>query len=159
MLSRPCKPEVWGVIIMNVSLRSLGVSAAALVVLGAPADAWRAKNMHDVFRVSEDVIEVVSQPGSGPGHFWCAIADFAIRQDRKPANMPIYLQAPIGPSVGKPGYKAVRFSYTDPGNAGERRKVFQNFYTVKEIGASRKAGAAIQQCANQLETPIDWPKR
>jgi len=144
---------------MNVFLRNLVLSAAALVVLGAPADAWRARNMHDVFRVSEDVIEVVSQPGSGPGHFWCAVADFAIRQDEKPANLPIYLHTPIGPSVGKPGYKAVRFSYTDPGNTGEPPKVFQLFYSAKEVGTKWKAGVAVQHCANGLEAPIDWPKR
>lgn len=144
---------------MNVFLRNFCLSAAALVVLGQPAAAWRAKNMHEVFRVSEDVIEVVSQPGSGPAQFWCAIADFAIRQDRKPANLPIYLQAPIGPSVGKPGYKAVRFSYTYPGATATQRSSVLSLYTVKEVGATRKAGVAVQQCANGLEAPIDWPKR
>ena len=144
----------------HLSKQALANGSLALVFLGLvvaqPAQAWRAKNLHDVYQISEGVYEVVSEPGSGPQHFWCAIADYALRKDRKSSSDFIYLLTPIGASVTKPGWKSVQFGYEVDADSDPS---VHNRYSITKVGSFGKVGLAIQFCANGLETPIDWPKR
>ena len=138
---------------MTSVFNSVALVATAITVMAQPASAWRASNWHDVYPLGDGVIEVVSEPGSGPAQFWCAVADYALKQDRVASNQRIYVQQPIGPSVNKPGYKAVRFSYTAPEGVDTSKSWTQSFRTP---GKNKTAAAAVQYCRDDVGEGIDW---
>lgn len=135
----------------SVTLASLTFAFAA-----PPVGAWKAKNLHQVHEISDGVYEVVIEPGSGATQLWCAIADYAIRKEGKAASQPIYLHAPVGASLRNTKEKAAQFAYQS--EIPLPTKLFSR-YSVKKVGSSHTAGAAIQNCANGIEAAVDWPKR
>lgn len=120
-----------------------GLLALVLTFFAASADAWRAKNWHQVNQVSPTVFEVVGQPGSGAAEYWCGAGDYVRHLLRLPAVQRVYIWRAIGPSVGQPGRKAVQFSLSPP-----EAKVAPPGYSlsVKAVGDSLTAAAAFQYC-------------
>lgn len=124
--------------------RKLGVAlVAGLLLVPAVASAWRAHNRHEVFPIGNGVYEVLSRPGSGPADFWCAIGDYAIRQDRVAANQRVYIWRAIGASVTRDGYKAVQFAYRPPKGADTSTGLS---LTVKRAGDNLNASFARSYC-------------
>jgi len=138
---------------MKTGVKTLVLAAISVSVLAQQALAWRASNWHDVYPLGNGVYEVVSEPGSGPVQFWCAIADYALRQDRVAANQRIYVHEPVGPSVNKPGYKAVRFSYVAPAGADTSKSWS---ISVDRPGKNLSAAAAVQYCRDEREDAYEW---
>ncbi|SFT67322.1 hypothetical protein SAMN05216236_10543 [Sedimentitalea nanhaiensis] len=91
--------------------------AAAVVVSPTWASAWWAINRHEVFPVSDGVYEVVGRVGSAAWDYWCGAGDFAQRVMGVPAAERIYIWRGIGPSVTRPGRKAVQFALSPPPGA------------------------------------------
>ncbi len=124
-----------------------GILALTPMIFAASAEAWRAKNWHQVNVVSPTVFEVVGQPGSGAADFWCGAGDYVRHFLRKPAVQPVYIWRAIGPSIGQgggqSGRKAVQFSLSPPAT-----KIEPNGYSlsVKAVGDKLTASAAYQYC-------------
>lgn len=138
---------------MTTDLKSLALAVTAISVLAQPALAWRASNWHDVYPLGSGVIEVISEPGSGPAQFWCAVADYALKQDRVAANQRIYVSQTIGPAVNKPGYRAVQFSYDAPAGADTSKSWS---LSIRRPGKNLTAAAAVQYCRDELEGEYEW---
>ena len=115
----------------------------ALVLLPAAALPWRAWNRHEVLPVGNGVYEVVSRIGSGAQDYWCAIGDYAIRQDRVAATQRIYVWQAIGPSETRPNRKGVQFAYRPP--AGSNTETGYSL-TVRQVGDNLNAATARQYC-------------
>jgi hypothetical protein len=120
----------------------MALVCVALAVPGS-ALAWYAYNRHEVLPVSEGVFEVVGRPGSGAVDYWCAAGDFSISQVRTKANQRVYVWKAIGPSVNRPGKKAVQFAYGPPegGDTSDSYSV-----SVKRPGENMSASFAKQYC-------------
>ncbi|MHA6262459.1 hypothetical protein ACXYMO_04590 [Arenibacterium sp. CAU 1754] len=116
---------------------------AAVAVAPASSSAWRALNRHEVFPVSKGVFEVVSLVGSGAQDYWCGAGDYAISQLRVRGNQRIYIWGAIGPSVNRPGKKAVQFSLTPPPNVDLEPRLTMS---VKAVGDNMRAAMALQYC-------------
>lgn len=138
---------------MKTGVKTLVLATISVSVLAQQAMAWRASNHHDVYPLGGGVYEVVSEPGSGPVQFWCAIADYALRQDRVAANQRIYVHTPAGPSVRKPGYKAVQFAYVAPAGSDTSKSWS---ISVDRPGKNLLAAAAVQYCRDELEGDYEW---
>jgi hypothetical protein len=120
-----------------------GILALTPMIFAASAEAWQAKNWHQVYPVSPTVFEVVGQAGSGAADYWCGAGDYVRHSLRMPAVQRVYIWRGIGPSVGKSGRKAVQFSLNPPGD-----KVAPPGYSlsVKAVGDNLTAAAAFQYC-------------
>lgn len=124
--------------------KKLGIALiTGLLLVPAVASAWRAQNRHEVFAIGDGVYEVLSRPGSGPADFWCAIGDYAVRQDRAAATQRIYIWRPIGASVTRGGYKAVQFAYRAPKGADTSTGLS---LTVRRAGDNLSASFARNYC-------------
>ncbi|MFK7752811.1 MAG: hypothetical protein AB8B51_09690 [Sedimentitalea sp.] len=97
---------------MTLFLR--GFLMCAVVLMPNWAGAWRAINQHEVFDVAPGVFEVVSRVGAGPSDYWCGAGDYVRRSIGAASNQRIYLYKAIGPSVARPGKKAVQFALSPP---------------------------------------------
>ncbi|WP_229864296.1 hypothetical protein [Seohaeicola zhoushanensis] len=128
--------------------------AAALALAPAWAGAWRATNWHEVLPVSNGVYEVVARVGSGPADYWCGAGEYFSSQLGVPATQRIYVWRGIGPSVNRPGRKAVQFSLTPPPGADLRQRLTLD---VKEPGDSINAAMAKQYCYNRDNDFFIWP--
>ena len=100
-------------------------------------------NRHEVFPVSDTVWEVVSEVGSSAADYWCGAGDFAQRVLGTPAAQRIYIWKAIGPSVTRPGRKAVQFSLTPPPGADTSTGYS---LTVRRAGDNLARHAAVQYC-------------
>lgn len=118
-------------------------TALAMAVMPSAGSAWRAWNQHDVYPVSEGVFEVVSEVGSGATDFWCGAGDYAYRALRTKGVQRVYIWRAIGPSVTKPGKKAVQFSLTPPSGADTSSRIS---LSVKAVGDNLRAAMAQQYC-------------
>lgn len=116
---------------------------AALAAVPSSASAWRAFNSHDVYPLSDGVFEVVSEVGSGAADYWCGAGDFAYRGVGAAAAQRVYIWRAIGPSVTRPGRKAVQFSLTPPPGADTDPKLT---LSVRAVGDNLRAAAAQQYC-------------
>lgn len=134
-------------------MRVFGLAlSAALLALPSLALSWRAWNQHEVFPVSKGVYEVLSRPGSGPADFWCGIGDFATSQLGVKATQRLYIWRGIGPSVTRPGYKAVQFALSAPKGADTSTPLT---LSVKRVGDNLTAAAARQYCYGGRFDPFD----
>jgi hypothetical protein len=111
-------------------------------------------NRHEVFPVSNTVWEVVSEVGSSAADYWCGAGDFAQRVLGTPAADRIYIWRGIGPSVNRPGKKAVQFSLTPPAGANTSPRLS---LSVKEAGDNLARHAAVQYCY-QYSGPEIWER-
>ncbi|KIC07798.1 hypothetical protein RA19_21975 [Leisingera sp. ANG-M1] len=127
--------------------RLLSGMLALAVALPVPASAWRAINRHEVLPVSEGVWEVVARVGTGAQDYWCGIGDFAIRQLRAPVNQRIYVWRGVGPSVNRPGKKAVQFAFGAPPGADTSSRISLN---VREPGDNLRVTSAQTYCYDRL---------
>ena len=132
-------------------LTALTVAAALALAPGWSA-AWRAMNRQEVLPVSNSVFEVVARAGSGPADFWCAAGDYAYRGLGTPAVQRVYVWRGIGPSVNRPGYKAMQFSLTPPPGADTSPSLT---LSLRRIGDNLRAASAQQYCYSELEDR-DW---
>ncbi len=125
------------------SILFAGILALTPMIFAASAEAWRARNWLQVYPVSPTVFEVVGQTGSWAAEYWCGAGDYVRHSLRMPAVQRVYIWRGIGPSVNKPGRKAVQFSMNPPGD-----KVVPPGYSlsVKAVGDSLTAAAAFQYC-------------
>ncbi|MBQ4826275.1 hypothetical protein J4729_17200 [Leisingera sp. HS039] len=130
-----------------------GMLALALAV-PMPASAWRAINRHEVLPVSEGVWEVVARVGTGAQDYWCGIGDFAIRQLRAPVNQRIYVWRGVGPSVNRPGRKAVQFAFGLPPGVPDRSSSLS--LNVREAGDNLHVSAAQTYCYDRLPGRDRW---
>ncbi len=126
-------------------MRRSGFFAASLLLLCLPgaAMAWLALNRHEVSQLSGGVFEVVARPGSGAADYWCGAGDYALSVLRTSATQKVYLWAARGPSVSRPGAKAVQFSLSVP-PSGPAPQSYS--LSVKAVGDSLTAAAARQYC-------------
>ncbi|PJE34715.1 hypothetical protein CVM52_20860 [Pseudooceanicola lipolyticus] len=124
----------------HITTLTIGAALALLPTLGS---AWTAYNRHEVVPLGDGVFEVVSEVGSGPTDFWCGAGDYAYRQMRAAAVQRLYLWRAIGPSVSRPGRKAVQFSLTPPPGA-DLQPGFA--LSMNDVGDNLRAGAAQQYC-------------
>ena len=120
-----------------------GALGATLILIPMTAQAWWAWNRHEVLPVSDGVFEVVSRVGSGAQQFWCGAGDFVYRGLGLPNNQRVYIWKAIGPSVNRPGKKAVQFSTTAPPGANTTPGYS---LSVKAVGDNLQAVAAQQYC-------------
>jgi hypothetical protein len=119
---------------------------AVLAMVPGWGAAWRALNWHEVFPISETEFEVVSRVGSGAADFWCGAGDFARSKLGAGATQRIYIWRAIGPSVTRPGKKAVQFSFSPPPGAN----VTPGYsLSVKAVGDNLTSAAAFQYCLGQ----------
>ncbi|OED47018.1 hypothetical protein AB838_17135 [Rhodobacteraceae bacterium (ex Bugula neritina AB1)] len=126
----------------------------AILVAPVPASAWRAINRNEVLPVSEGVWEVVARSRSGAQDYWCSIADFAIRQLRAPVNQRIYVWRGEGPSVGRPGRKAVQFAFGLPPGVPDRSGSLS--LNIREAGDSLRVTSAQNYCYDRLPGRDRW---
>ena len=128
---------------LKKSLLTTGALVLTTAIFSVPADAWRARNLHQVNVVSPTVFEVVGRPGSGAADYWCGAGDYVRHLLRMPAVQRVYIWRAIGPSVGQSGRKAVQFSLSPP-----EAKVAPPGYSlsVKAVGDSLTAASAFQYC-------------
>ena len=122
---------------------ALAAVAASAALFPMTADAWRALNRHEVYPLSNGAFEVVSEVGSGAQDFWCGAGDFAYRGLGAASAQRVYISRAIGPSVAKPGYKAVQFSLVAPQGAGTDPALT---LSVRDVGDNMRAAAAQQYC-------------
>lgn len=116
---------------------------STLVTTPGWAAAWRAINLHEVLPVSDGVFEVVNRVGSGAADYWCAAGDYARQVIGTAATQRIYIWHAIGPSVTRPGKKAVQFSLSPP--PGDPVSPGYSL-SVKATGDSLTSAAARQYC-------------
>ncbi|WP_146344051.1 hypothetical protein [Falsiphaeobacter marinintestinus] len=136
---------------MTSTIRNVALAACAAIVAGPEmALAWRAWNRHEVLPVSEGVYEVVAEVGYGTGarDYWCGIGDFAIRVLGTSAIQRIYIWAPEGPSVNRPGKKAVQFALQPPEGADTSTQLS---LTVRRAGDNMNAASAQNYCYDNIE--------
>lgn len=128
--------------------------AAFLAVIPTWGSAWWAINRLEVFPVSETVWEVVAGVGTSAADFWCGAGDFAQRVMGVPAAARIYIWKPIGPSVTRPGRKAVQFSMSPPAGADTSTGYS---LTVKRAGDNLARHTAVWYCY-QYDGPAIWER-
>ncbi|MFD3189428.1 hypothetical protein ACFMPD_04030 [Sedimentitalea sp. HM32M-2] len=131
------------------------VLAGILALSPTWASAWWAMNRHEVFPVSDGVYEVVARVGSSASDFWCGAGDFAQRVIGLPAAERIYIWRGIGPSVNRPGRKAVQFALTPPPGADTTASLT---LSVKAVGDNLARHAAVQYCYQHDGDDI-WRRR
>ncbi|CUH98091.1 hypothetical protein PNH50_12180 [Leisingera aquaemixtae] len=139
-----------------MSIKKLWLPGLLALVLAVPvpASAWRAINRNEVLPVSEGVWEVVARSRSGAQDYWCSIADFAIRQLRAPVNQRIYVWRGEGPSVNRPGRKAVQFAFGLPPGVPDRSGSLS--LNVRQAGDSLRVTAAQTYCYDRLPGRDRW---
>ncbi|WP_233145712.1 hypothetical protein [Phaeobacter sp. 22II1-1F12B] len=132
----------------------VALTCASLILIPEAGQAWRSFNRQEVLPVSEGVFEVVNDVASSAADFWCSAGDYAYREMRTEAVQRVYIWRGIGPSVNRPGKKAVQFSLTPPEGVST-----EPGYTlsVKAEGDNMRAGSAQQYCfGNGPEDPGIW---
>lgn len=125
----------------------LSILATAALLLPAVASAWTAWNRLEVQPLKNGVYEVISDVGSGPVQFWCGAGDYGMRVLGAGATQRIYIWEAIGPSVTRPGRKAVQFSLTPPPGADTSTGYS---LTVKRAGDNITAAMAQNYCYDRL---------
>ncbi len=121
------------------------VLSAVLVLIPGWVMAYRAINWHEVYPVSRTVFEVVGRVGSGATDYWCGAGDYVRNALGDTSVRRIYIWRGIGPSVNKPGFKAVQFALTPPENADTSPGYS---LSVKAVGDNLTSIAAFQYCLN-----------
>ncbi|WP_424986493.1 hypothetical protein [Microbulbifer sp. S227A] len=134
---------------MKMAIRAAAV--ACLAIVPTWGSAWWAFNRLEVFPVSETVWEVVAGVGTSAADYWCGAGDFAQRVLGVSATSRIYIWKPVGPSVNRPGKKAVQFSMSPPPGADTSTGYS---LTVKRAGDNLARHAAVQYCYQFDETDI-----
>lgn len=141
--------------------RRVTFALAALVALAptlvpATAEAWRARNHHQVNPVSPTVFEVIGRPGSGAADYWCGAGDYVRHALRMPAVQRVYIWRQIGQSVTNPGRKSVQFSLNPP---KERVEAPKYSLSVKAVGDNLTAAFAFQYCLDddRFDRFPRWP--
>ncbi len=129
---------------------------AMLVAVPGAAQAWRAMNGHEVQPLGDGVYEVVGRVGSGAADYWCGIGDFGRMVLDLPAAQRIYVWRPVGPSVVRPGRKAVHFALTAPPGA-ETEGGYS--LTVRRAGKNLNAAMARQYCYGGRFDAFPWRLR
>ncbi len=119
------------------------ILAGLIAVIPTWAAAWWAFNRHEVFPVSETSWEVVARVGTSAADYWCGAGDFAQRVMGVPAASRIYIWKAVGPSVNRPGKKAVQFSLSPPPGADTTTGYS---LSVKRAGDNLARHAAVQYC-------------
>jgi len=127
--------------------------AALLIVLPGAALAWRAVNGHEVQPLGGGVYEVVGRVGSGAADYWCGIGDFATVVLGVAVVQRIYVWRPVGPSVVRPGRKAVHFALSPPPGA-ETATGYS--LTVRRAGENLSAAIARQYCHDSRFDEFPW---
>ncbi|WP_146344482.1 hypothetical protein [Falsiphaeobacter marinintestinus] len=131
------------------NVKSIAAVCLSLAVfVPSAALSWRAWNRHEVLPVSNGVYEVVSEVGYGTGatDYWCGIGDYAQRQLRAGATQRIYIWKAVGPSVNRPGRKAVQFSLSAPSGANTSPGYS---VSVKRVGDNMTVSMAQNYCQDQ----------
>lgn len=141
---------------MRKSTRIAAFALALFPLLASSALAWRAWNRHEVLPVSDGVFEVVAEVGSSATSFWCGAGDYAQRQLRAPAAQRIYIWLPVGPSVNRPGRKAVQFSLSAPPGADTTPGMS---VTVNRAGDNMRTASAQAYCYDRLADNLYLPAR
>ncbi|MEY8829005.1 hypothetical protein AB9K34_11415 [Sedimentitalea sp. XS_ASV28] len=124
---------------------------ACLACLPSWGAAWWSFNRLEVFPVSETAWEVVAGVGTGAADYWCGAGDFAQRVLGVSAASRIYIWKSEGPSVNRPGRKAVQFSMSPPSGADTSTGYS---LSVKRAGDNLARHAAVQYCYQFDESDI-----
>lgn len=134
-------------------MRRLLTLAAALAAMPGLALAWDARNGHEVHDLGHGVFEVVGRPGSGAQDYWCGAGDYAISALRVQATQRIFIWRAIGPSVSRPGHKAVQFALSAPEGADTSTGIS---LTVRRAGDNLSAAMAQQYCFGSRFDAYPW---
>jgi hypothetical protein len=131
------------------------VLSAVLVLIPGLGMAYRAINWHEVYPVSNTVFEVVGRVGSGAADYWCGAADYVRSALGDTSLRRIYIWRGIGPSVAKPGFKAVQFALAPPENADTTPGLT---LSVKAVGDNLTSIAAFQYCLSddRFDPFVPW---
>ncbi|MBI6629868.1 hypothetical protein [Pontibaca salina] len=125
-------------------MRYVALSALLLAISWSSAAlAWRAVNRQEVFALPQGGFEVLSRPGAGPAQFWCAAGDYARRVLNTAAVQRLYIQRGVGPSVTRPGTKAVQFALNPPPGAATEHGYS---LSIDAVGYNLTSAAAHQFC-------------
>lgn len=133
-------------------MRCLIYAAALLALLPLSAQAFTAKNRHNVAAIDAAVFEVVGRPGSGARDFWCAAGEYAHRSLRARSNARIYLVSGRQNSASQPGRTAVRFTLS-PEAAGITPISPQLVLNVTTPGDNLSVAASREYCALNISRP------
>ena len=126
-------------------MRYVALCVLVFSILSASAAlAWRAVNRQEVFALSQDVFEVLSRPGAGPAQFWCAAGDYARRVLDTAAVQRLYIHRGVGPSLKRPGIKAVQFALEPPPGADTKQHGYS--LSLDTVGYNLTSAAARQFC-------------
>lgn len=115
--------------------------------------AFWAWNQHEVLPVSEGVFEVIGEVRSGPSDYWCGAGDYAMRVLRVPVVQRIYTWRGIGPSVNRPGRKAMQFAFAAPEGADTSPSVS---LSLTRTGDNMTAALARQYCYGNADPLERW---
>ena len=126
---------------------SLIICVALLASVPDHAAAWRARNLHQVEPVasslSATVFEVIGRAGSGAADYWCGAGDYVRHRLGRAAVQRVYIWRAIGPSVARPGRRAMQFSLTAPDNPSPSPGYS---LSMKAVGDNLTASFAFQYC-------------
>lgn len=133
--------------------RQAAIAALLVGLISAPtlSRAWIAWNGNDVFQIEPGVFEVIGRAGrTGAQHYWCAAGDYARRVLRTPAAQRLYIHKAIGPSVARPGARAVQFALQPPPE-GPAEQSYS--LSVKAVGDNMTRSMAFGYCR---KLPLDF---
>ena len=119
--------------------------ALVLAIATAPAGAfaWRTWLGYEVYPVSEQVWEVLNEPGAGPRQYWCATGEWARRVLNVPVVTRIYIHRGLGPSDIAPGRSGVQFSLEPPPGADTSTSYS---LSIRRPGENISAAQALDYC-------------
>ena len=129
------------------------VLTAALIAAPGWALAWWAWNRHEVEPVSDGVFEVIGEVGSGAQNYWCGAGDYAIRVLGVEPARRIYTWRGLGPSVTRPGRKAMQFAFAPPKGADTSTPLSLSLHRV---GDNLNASMAQNYCYEQPDRWNRW---
>ena len=128
--------------------------ALPLILLAIPgtALAWTAANGSAVIPVSADRFEVINRASSRAPDYWCGAGDYAIRVLGVGPARRIYTWRGLGPSVTRPGRKAMQFALAPPDGADTSTPLSLSLHRV---GDNLNASMAQNYC---YEQPGSWDR-
>lgn len=134
------------------------IGILSLALLPAAAHGYTAINRLTVNPVPGG-FEVTSQGGDGPRQIWCAAAEYARVVERNGNNDRLYILRGYGPSLTRPGYRAVIFTTRpSPDLANGPRPGTGGDYSVsmRKRGFNLGNAHAESFCADVFEERDEW---
>lgn len=122
-----------------------GLALAAIgALLPASAFAWKAENRLDVNPLpSGGAFEVIGRPGSAGSEYWCAAADYALRELGASSTARIYLTRARGAPETSNRREAVQFSLSATEGGAKSNPPF---LSMRRVGDNLSVSFAHNYC-------------